>query len=169
MSHQSSETFGENAKTALADVQLRGALRRDVAVRQTPARSREKLNNWEDLRTRARAIKDEVLLHLDRFGNVCRQCREARGGGALGRRRRWAECDHLQTRAGPWRAHDRQSKSMTTEETHLNTALEAAGMQVVETDLGEYIISSHTRRLRTSSRRRFTSRKNKSPNCSRLH
>jgi L-lactate dehydrogenase complex protein LldF len=29
---------------------------------------------------------------------------------------------------------------MTTEETHLNAALEAAGMQVVETDLGEYII-----------------------------
>jgi len=29
---------------------------------------------------------------------------------------------------------------MTTEETHLNIALEAAGMQVVETDLGEYII-----------------------------
>jgi L-lactate dehydrogenase complex protein LldF len=29
---------------------------------------------------------------------------------------------------------------MTTEETHLNDALEAAGMQVVETDLGEYII-----------------------------
>jgi L-lactate dehydrogenase complex protein LldF len=29
---------------------------------------------------------------------------------------------------------------MTTEETHLNKALEAAGMQVVETDLGEYII-----------------------------
>jgi L-lactate dehydrogenase complex protein LldF len=33
-----------------------------------------------------------------------------------------------------------KSKSMTTEETHLNTALESAGMQVVETDLGEYII-----------------------------
>jgi len=33
-----------------------------------------------------------------------------------------------------------KSKSMTTEETHLNAALEAAGMQVVETDLGEYII-----------------------------
>jgi L-lactate dehydrogenase complex protein LldF len=33
-----------------------------------------------------------------------------------------------------------KSKSMTTEETHLNDALEAAGMQVVETDLGEYII-----------------------------
>ena len=68
MSHQSSETFGENAKTALADVQLRGALRHATSLfgkrRLEAARS---LNNWEDLRTRARAIKDEVLLHLDRF------------------------------------------------------------------------------------------------------
>ena len=31
-------------------------------------------------------------------------------------------------------------KSMATEETHLNDALGRAGMQVVETDLGEYII-----------------------------
>ena len=33
-----------------------------------------------------------------------------------------------------------KSKSMATEEVHLNHALEAAGMKVVETDLGEYII-----------------------------
>ncbi len=33
-----------------------------------------------------------------------------------------------------------KSKSMTTEEIHLNPALEAAGMQVSETDLGEFII-----------------------------
>jgi L-lactate dehydrogenase complex protein LldF len=33
-----------------------------------------------------------------------------------------------------------KSKSMTTEEIHLNDALEAAGLEVVETDLGEYII-----------------------------
>jgi L-lactate dehydrogenase complex protein LldF len=33
-----------------------------------------------------------------------------------------------------------KSKSMVTEEIHLNRALAAAGMQVVETDLGEYII-----------------------------
>jgi L-lactate dehydrogenase complex protein LldF len=32
-----------------------------------------------------------------------------------------------------------KSKSMVTEEIHLNPALEAAGMEVVETDLGEYI------------------------------
>ncbi|MGH8994033.1 MAG: lactate utilization protein B, partial [Acidimicrobiia bacterium] len=33
-----------------------------------------------------------------------------------------------------------KSKSMATEEVHLNAALEAAGVEVVETDLGEYII-----------------------------
>lgn len=33
-----------------------------------------------------------------------------------------------------------KAKSMATEETHLNHAIEEAGMKVVETDLGEYII-----------------------------
>jgi len=33
-----------------------------------------------------------------------------------------------------------KSKSMTSEEVHLNAALEAVGAQVVETDLGEYIL-----------------------------
>jgi L-lactate dehydrogenase complex protein LldF len=33
-----------------------------------------------------------------------------------------------------------KAKSMATEEIHLNAALEGAGMRVVETDLGEYII-----------------------------
>ncbi|HYJ46369.1 MAG TPA: LutB/LldF family L-lactate oxidation iron-sulfur protein, partial [Pyrinomonadaceae bacterium] len=33
-----------------------------------------------------------------------------------------------------------KSKSMTTEETHLNVALEAEGIEAIETDLGEYII-----------------------------
>ena len=33
-----------------------------------------------------------------------------------------------------------KAKSMATEETHLNAALQASGMKVIETDLGEYII-----------------------------
>src|SRR5262249_18389648 len=33
-----------------------------------------------------------------------------------------------------------KSKSMTTEEIHLNPALEAAGVEVTETDFGEFII-----------------------------
>src|ERR1700750_139137 len=68
MNHLSSETFKENARAALADVQLRGALKNATSLfgerRQAGAGS---LPNWEDLRTHARAIKDEVLLHLDRY------------------------------------------------------------------------------------------------------
>ena len=36
--------------------------------------------------------------------------------------------------------HVIKSKSMTTEEVHLNDGLEAAGCEVFESDLGEYIV-----------------------------
>lgn len=142
MSHLSSETFGENAKAALADVQLRGALRHATSLfgkrRLEAARG---LENWEELRTRARAIKDEVLLNLDRYLETFVANAEQRGAVV-----HWAPdaaeanriiCDLSRARNARTIV---KSKSMTTEETRLNAALEAAGMQVVETDLGEYII-----------------------------
>jgi len=142
MNHLSSETFDENAKAALADVQLRGALRHATSLfgkrRLEAARS---LNNWEELRTHARAVKDEVLLHLDRYLETFVANAEKRGAVV-----HWAN-DGTEANAIICKlARDRnartivKSKSMTTEETHLNDALEAAGLQVVETDLGEYII-----------------------------
>ena len=140
MNHLTSETFGENAKAALADVQLRGALRNATSLfgkrRLEAARS---LNNWEDLRSEARAIKDDVLLHLDKYletfvGNAERR------GAKVHWARDAAEANTIICELARGARIVVKSKSMTTEETHLNTALEAAGMQVVETDLGEYII-----------------------------
>jgi L-lactate dehydrogenase complex protein LldF len=142
MNHLSSETFGENAKAALANTQLRGALRHATSLfgkrRLEAARS---LSNWEDLRTEARAIKDDVLLHLDRYLETFVANAEKRGAVV-----HWA-LDAAEANAiicGLARERNARtvvkSKSMTTEETHLNDALEAAGMQVVETDLGEYIV-----------------------------
>jgi len=142
VNHLSSETFGENAKAALADAHLRGALKNATSLfgerRKAAAAS---LPNWEQLRSQARAIKDEVLLHLDRY--LEEFVRNAEGRGA---KIHWAR-DAAEANAIICKlATERRarivvkSKSMTTEETHLNTALEAAGMQVVETDLGEYII-----------------------------
>ena len=58
----------QNARAALADPQLRGALRnlantfgerRKVAITT--------VDDWEGLRERARAIKDETLAHLDQY------------------------------------------------------------------------------------------------------
>ncbi|HSE24045.1 MAG TPA: LUD domain-containing protein, partial [Pyrinomonadaceae bacterium] len=68
MSHLSSETFDDNAKSALADMQLRGALRNATSLfgkRRLAAAAG--LQNWEELRSRARSIKDDVLLHLDQY------------------------------------------------------------------------------------------------------
>jgi len=136
------ETFSENAKAALQDMQLRGALRNATTLfgkkRSAAAAS---LSNWEELRSAARAIKDEVLLHLDRYLEEFVENAERRGAKVHWARAA-AEANEIickLTREGGAR-NVVKSKSMTTEEIHLNSALERAGLQVVETDLGEYII-----------------------------
>lgn len=142
MNHLSSETFRENAKAALADSHLRGALKHATSL--FGERRREAaagLPNWEDLRNQARAIKDEVLLHLDQYLEEFVRNAESRGAQV-----HWARDGAEANAIICALARERQariivkSKSMTTEETHLNSTLEAVGMQVVETDLGEYII-----------------------------
>ena len=136
------ETFSENAKAALQDAQLRGALRNATSIfgrkRREAAAS---LNNWEELRSQARAIKDDVLLHLDRYLETFVQNAEKRGAQVHWARDA-AEANAIVTRLTTERGARNvvKSKSMTTEEIHLNAALERAGLQVVETDLGEYII-----------------------------
>ncbi|HET6851422.1 MAG TPA: LutB/LldF family L-lactate oxidation iron-sulfur protein [Pyrinomonadaceae bacterium] len=142
MNHLSSETFRENAKAALADTHLRGALKNATSLfgerRKQAAAS---LPNWEDLRNQARAIKDETLLHLDRYLEEFERNAESRGA-KIHWARDAAEANSIVCGLALERGARTvvKSKSMTTEETHLNAALEAAGMQVVETDLGEYII-----------------------------
>ena len=142
MTQLSSETFAENAKAALNDAQLRGALRRATTLfgerRRAAAAS---LGNWEELRSEARAIKDEVLLHLDRYLETFVANAERRGAQVHWARDA-AEANDIICRLTLERGARNvvKSKSMTTEEIHLNTALERAGLHVVETDLGEYII-----------------------------
>jgi L-lactate dehydrogenase complex protein LldF len=142
MNHLTTETFDENAKSALADLPLRNALRHATSL--FGERRREaaaNLRNWEELRTEARAIKDETLKNLDKYLEQFVSNAEARGVQF-----HWAQdggeanaiiCELIRRCRGRTVV---KSKSMTTEETHLNQALEAQGLQVVETDLGEYII-----------------------------
>jgi L-lactate dehydrogenase complex protein LldF len=142
MDHQTSETFDQNARQALSDMQLRGALGNLVATfgerRQAAIKT---VDNWEGLRERARLIKAETLLHLDKYLEAFADNAE-RAGAKL----HWAR-DAAEARAiviSLLRQKDAQlvvkSKSMTTEELHLNAALEAVGFFPVETDLGEWII-----------------------------
>jgi L-lactate dehydrogenase complex protein LldF len=136
------EEFARNAQQALANAPQREALRRAADLFAERRRGAlQRAPEWEAWRERARAVKDHVLLHLDHYLEQF-----AASAGARGATVHWAVTGDeacrivadLARRAGAALAV--KSKSMTTEEIHLNDALAAAGVEAVETDLGEWII-----------------------------
>jgi len=138
----SSMHFVRNAHEALGNQRLRGALRKTEAkFVHGRARALENLDDFEAVRTHAAAIRDRVLGALDLWLEHFE--REATQRGAVVH---WAEnaADVQRIVADIARRHGVKkavkSKSMVSEECALNDALEAAGVQVVETDLGEYIL-----------------------------
>jgi L-lactate dehydrogenase complex protein LldF len=95
----------------------------------------------EALRDQARAIKEATLQRLDHHLETLVANVERLGGhvhyAATSEEARTIVVD-IARRTGARMAV--KSKSMATEEIHLNEALERAGVTPVETDLGEYII-----------------------------
>ena len=142
MSQLRAEDFAENARAALRDPVLTGALRRATdtfAERRTGAIAA--VPEWEALRTQAAAIKAHTLARLDHYleqfvakaeaaGAVVHWASDAAGACAIVRA--------LAQQRGAKRLV--KSKSMATEEIHLNAALAQDGAEPVETDLGEWII-----------------------------
>ena len=137
-----SPTFKNNSAEALKDVNLQKALGKvRTGFIDKRAKAAEALPEFEDLRDRARDIKDHVLDHLDLYLERYTEKVEAAGGQV-----HWAEtaedarnqimeiCRRLNARTVT------KGKSMITEEIGLNEFFEANGVTPVETDLGEYII-----------------------------
>ena len=137
-----SHTFSQNAAKALTDKQLQKALGKvPGGFIQRRAEAREKLPEFEELRNVARDIKDHTLAHLDLYFEAYERRVTAAGG-------------HVHFASTPADARAiianicreagakivTKGKSMVSEEIGLNAHLEAAGLEVVETDLGEYII-----------------------------
>jgi len=129
------------AKKALKDVNLQTALRR--ASSQHNAKylqvSREIL--WEEVKQKARAIREKNIGRLPEL--IERFSREAEKAGARVHRASVPQ-DAIDTILRIAREKNARlivkSKSMVSEEVGLNKALEKDGLQVVETDLGEWII-----------------------------
>ncbi len=134
--------FSANASRALLDEDLKAALshvktgfvgKRLEAISVVP--------EWQQIREEAAALKNHVLDNLDHY-LVAYEASVQRNGGHV----HWAsDGDELArvvvdicTQAGARTVA--KGKTMVGEEADVNGALEAAGIEPIETDLGEYII-----------------------------
>lgn len=136
------ESFKQNVRVALHDPQLQRALAGlPTGLVANRAAARARLPEFEDLRDIGRDIKDHTLAHLDLYLEEYE--RKATAAGA-----------HVHWAATAAEAREiilqicrdadakvvTKGKSMISEEIGLNAALESAGIEVVETDLGEYLV-----------------------------
>jgi L-lactate dehydrogenase complex protein LldF len=130
------------AKAAMEDVQLRQNVRHATGViRAKRALLVEEKADWQQLRTAASRIKEHTMRYLDRYLVQFEQsC--VRAGGKV----HWAEDADEANRiiTGIIQSHGETEvikvKTMTSDETQLNTALEAAGITPYETDLADLIV-----------------------------
>ena len=134
--------FRQRAGSALKDAFLQEAL--TIATTKFIDLRREAFEDFpegEALRDHARAIKEATLQRLDHYLETLIANIERLGGHvhyAKTSEEARAIVVDIARRTGARMAV--KSKSMATEEIHLNEALEHAGITPVETDLGEYII-----------------------------
>jgi len=138
----SGTTLRTRTAGAVADDRLRATLHH-VTDRLADSRltGAATIGNWEELRTAARAVRADVIARLPEILERLADNWERNGGHVF-----WAAdaeearryVTDLAARHGARTVV--KSKSMATEEIGLNDALAAQGVEVVETDLGEWII-----------------------------
>lgn len=136
------KTFNTAASRALADVRLQQA--HEVVYNgfhRARIAAAADTDEWEAQRTLGKAIKDHTIANLDYYLEMLADNVEKNGGNvyfasdgedANSYVRKLAAQNDVQTVI--------KSKSMVSEEMGLNHVLETDGVEVVETDLGEYII-----------------------------
>ncbi|HEX9027557.1 MAG TPA: LUD domain-containing protein, partial [Anaerolineales bacterium] len=138
-----SDPFRSHIRQALADPNLQAALDTN-AERRRIARQQAYTSLPEDLQTlrrRAHAVRADVIANLEAYLEQFSQRAQANG---LIVHRAADAAQAVQIVLEIARQHGARrvakSKTMIGEEIQLNRGLEAAGLEVVETDLGEYIV-----------------------------
>ena len=134
--------FKNNAHDAMEDGNLQQALSKmKVGFVERRRDAAERLPEFEALRDQARDIKNHVLENIDFYLEKFEQRVTEQGGHVHWARDAAEACDII---AGICKDLDAKmvtkGKSMVAEEIGLNDVLEKEGLEVVETDLGEYII-----------------------------
>lgn len=134
--------FERNVAEALADDRLRAAVG-EAASKKMASRTEAigRIHRFEQWRELAAGIKQHTLDHLDRYLDDFIARVEAHGG-RVHLAATAEQANQIITQIAK-ENHARlcvKAKSMTSEETGLTGALEAGGVRVVETDLGEFIV-----------------------------
>ena len=144
MASLKTQNFKKASSRAIADVQLQSSMdRAGAGFNSARLEAIGELSNerWEELRTEARETKRHTIDYLDYYLDLASERVTGNGGHV-----HFAK-DAAEARAiilGLARSKGvkvvTKSKSMVSEEIELNHALAEAGIEAVETDLGEYII-----------------------------
>ncbi|MEN3002116.1 MAG: LutB/LldF family L-lactate oxidation iron-sulfur protein [Armatimonadota bacterium] len=137
-----SKAFQARIERALADEVLRAALRTGVSNFEPARRAAwAALPDAPRVRARAAAIRAQTLKQLPRYLEQFTQQVERRGGRLFFARTAADACRYIvQLAKARGVSLVAKSKSMVSEEIGLNEALQHAGIRVVETDLGEFIV-----------------------------
>lgn len=101
----------------------------------------EELGNWEEWRKLGEEIRTHTLENLDYYLEQLSENVKKRGGHVFFAATKEEANEYIANVAKEKQAKKVvKSKSMVTEEINLNSALEKVGCEVIETDLGEYIL-----------------------------
>lgn len=136
------ETFKEAIQTELKDDFMRGAVSSaQDHLRERKLKAQEELGNWEEWRSHSEEIRQHTLENLDYYLNLLSENVAKQGGHVFFAETAEEANQYIQDVLKKKNAKKvAKSKSMVTEEIDLNHAMEAVGCEVVETDLGEYIL-----------------------------
>jgi L-lactate dehydrogenase complex protein LldF len=139
--HQTASTFLEKSEQKASDLGHRRTINFNIGKYNNAVKAgKQQFTDLLTARERAKNIKWRALEHLDKYLEEFEMHFTQRGGKVI-----WAEntqqvqeeilaiCQAKQCKSIV------KSKSMATEEVHLNSFLAQQGIECVETDLGEYI------------------------------
>jgi L-lactate dehydrogenase complex protein LldF len=138
----SSQDFAARSKKVAADLRHRGLIQKALGGYEIKRDENiGKYQDWSAARQAAAETKWEAVNHLDRYLTEFADKLEARGAKVFWASHGKQAADYIVNLAREKGARSIvKSKAMTSEEIHLNQALRAADFEVVESDLGEYIV-----------------------------
>jgi L-lactate dehydrogenase complex protein LldF len=138
----SNEKFYDRIDSGIQDPVMRGAVssaQERLYTRRLSAA--EELGDWEEWRELGEQIRQHTLENLDYYLMQLSENVSKRGGHVFFAKTKEEASQYIKEVVEKKKAKKVvKSKSMVTEEISMNEALESIGCEVVESDLGEYIL-----------------------------